>query len=122
MWLLRNITKRFCVGPTKANCLLTPIVSNRTKHVLPFAFYLPSVAEVYNIHVGLPDVPLEVLRAFLLLQVHREDKLVFLPVSLQHSRLRLRHYRTIQGVKVLNRGSADVPSGLQNIPPSHRHL
>lgn len=42
------------------------------------AFYLPPVPEVYDVHVGLPDVPVQVLRAVLLLQVNGEGQLAVL--------------------------------------------
>lgn len=62
---------------------------------MPAKFYLPSVAEVYNIHVGLSDVPLQVFWAVLLLKVNGEDQLLFLTVGLQHSKhlltLRFKH-------------------------------
>lgn len=44
-----------------------------TKQNFHSSFYLPSVAEVYNIHVALLDVPLEVLRTVFFLQVNSED-------------------------------------------------
>lgn len=44
--------------------------------------YLPSVAEVHNIHVGLLNVPVQILRAVLLLQVHGEGQLMVLPRGL----------------------------------------
>lgn len=44
-----------------------------TKQNFHLSFYLPSVAEVYNIHVALLDVPLEVLRTVFFLQVNSED-------------------------------------------------
>lgn len=45
--------------------------------------YLPSVAEVDNIHVGLLNVPVQILRTVLLLQVHGEGQLIGLPGGLQ---------------------------------------
>lgn len=61
--------------------------------------YLPSVAEVYDIHVGLLDVPVQILRAVLLLQVNRKGQLLVLPGGLQRSKrpltLWLEHYRSI---------------------------
>lgn len=57
-----------------------------TKQNFHLSFYLPSVAEVYNIHVALLDVPLEVLRTVFFLQVNSEDYLLILPVSLQCSK------------------------------------
>lgn len=58
------------------------------------AFYLPPVPEVYNVHEGLLDVPVQVLWAVLLLQVNGEGQLITLPTGL---RRRLRHERGIQG-------------------------
>lgn len=49
------------------------MLKNKHKTHLSICLYLPSVAEVYNIHVGLLDVPLKVLGAALLLQVNGED-------------------------------------------------
>lgn len=63
--------------------------------------YLPSVAEVYDIHVGLLDVPVQILRAVLLLQVNGKGQLLVLPGGLQHSKrpliLWFEHYRSIWG-------------------------
>lgn len=45
--------------------------------------HLPSVAEVDNVHVGLLDVPVQVLWAVLLFQVHGEGQPIVLPGGLQ---------------------------------------
>lgn len=58
------------------------------------AFYLPPVSEVYNVHEGLLDVPVQVLRAVLLLQMNGEGQLIALPTGL---RRRLRRERGTRG-------------------------
>lgn len=63
---------------------------NKTKFQWRAAFYLPPVPEVYNVHVGLLDVPLQVLWALLLLHVHGEGQLIILQPGLRH---RLRRER-----------------------------
>lgn len=87
---------------------------------MPAKFYLPSVAEVYNIHVGLSDVPLQVLWAVLLLKVNGEDQLLFLTVGLQHSKhllaLRFKHKHTTEGQAFTE------PQQTDNKSPRHSRL
>lgn len=84
------------------------------------AFYLPPVPEVYNVHVGLLDVPLQVLWALLLLHVHCEGQLIILQSGLRY---RLQHERGVWGRALTRpRWSNNKPAGRSSPSPLYLEL
>lgn len=84
------------------------------------AFYLPPVPEVDNVHVGLLDVPLQVLWALLLLHVHGEGQLIILQPGLRY---RLRHERGVRGrAPTRPQRSDNKPAGRSSPSPLYLEL